>query len=554
MYFADSQNAGNCPFRYNRNLIMDKKNLRRQLFRHLDGLVTAPIVNVLDKHGVLAHFIEHKTNSLSNLTTIFKANEGYLNVALRALSSQGFLTQQIDNATENIEYTLTENGEIAFEYAWLYEEVSEMIRYSGNFHPRKFEAEPFERLCLIFEKYQNNYGLDLTGESPDSKVHRQMMAHIEGILVGPSLVHLGMTGMFHKYFMETSFRPEEFHQTPELFERLLNFFKFLGWFNERNGNYQFTEAGLFFAKRAAAYGVTVSYLPNFRHLDDLIFGNADKLRQVAVGEAELHVDREMNVWGSGGAHAAYFKVIDEIIIELFNRPIAEQPKGVLDMGCGNGAYLEHIFNVIDNFTLRGKMLDEHPLFLVGADFNQAALKVTRANLIRADIWAKVVWGDIGNPKKLASDLMDNYQIELGDLLNVRTFLDHNRIWEEPAHPTPNRISTSTGAFAHRGKRISNNAVEDNLLEHLKKWAPYVKKYGLLLIELHTINPAIAAANLGLTAATAYDATHGFSDQYIVEIEVFHKVCAEAGLFPDPKIFRKFPDNELATVSINLLKG
>jgi len=354
--------------------------------------------------------------------------------------------------------------------------------------------------------------------------------------------------------METSFRPEEFHQTPELFERLLNFFKHLGWFNERNGNYQFTDAGLFFAKRAAAYGVTVSYLPNFRHLDDLIFGDADKLRHVAIGEDEKHVDREMNVWGSGGAHTAYFKVIDEIIIELFNRPIAEQPKGVLDMGCGNGAYLEHIFNVIDNFTLRGKMLDDYPLFLVGADFNQAALKVTRANLIRADIWAKVVWGDIGNPQKLASDLMENYQIELGDLLNVRSFLDHNRIWEEPAHPTPNRISTSTGAFAHRGKRISNNAVEDNLLEHFKKWAPYVKKYGLLLIELHTINPAIAAANLGLTAATAYDATHGFSDQYIVEIEVFHKVCAEAGLFPDPKVFRKFPNNELATVSINLLKG
>jgi DNA-binding PadR family transcriptional regulator/SAM-dependent methyltransferase len=533
---------------------MDKKNLRKQLFRHLDGLVTAPIVNALENRGVLAHFIEHKTCSISNLTTTFKANEGYLNVALRALSSQGFLTQHVDNATEKIEYTLTENGAIAFEYAWLYEEVSDMIRYSGNFHPRKFQAEPFERLCLIFEKYQNNYGLDLTGSSTESRVHQQMMAHIEGILVGPSLVHLGMSGMFHKYFMETSFRPEEFHQTPELFERLLNFFKHLGWFNERNGNYQFTDAGLFFAKRAAAYGVTVSYLPNFRHLDDLIFGDADKLRQIAIGEDEKHVDREMNVWGSGGAHTAYFKVIDEIIIELFNRPIAEQPKGVLDMGCGNGAYLEHIFNVIDNFTLRGKMLDDYPLFLVGADFNQAALKVTRANLIRADIWAKVVWGDIGNPQKLASDLMENYQIELGDLLNVRSFLDHNRIWEEPTHPTPNRISTSTGAFTHRGKRISNNAVEDNLLEHFKKWAPYVKKYGLLLIELHTIDPAIAAANLGLTAATAYDATHGFSDQYIVEIEVFHKVCAEAGLFPDPTVFRKFPNNELATVSINLLRG
>jgi hypothetical protein len=224
------------------------------------------------------------------------------------------------------------------------------------------------------------------------------------------------------------------------------------------------------------------------------------------------------------------------------------------MGCGNGAFLQHLFEVIDRQTLRGKMLDEYPLFLVGADYNQAALKVTRANLIKADIWAKVIWGDIGRPDLLSDDLMENYAIDLKDLLNVRTFLDHNRIWEAPQSILPTRISNSTGAFAHRGKRITNNLVEDNLHHHLTKWAPYVKKFGLLLIELHTISPRITATHLGKTAATAYDATHGFSDQYIVEIEVFHKVAAEVGLFPESTYFKKFPDNETATVSINLLKG
>src|SRR5690606_27899245 len=109
----------------------------------------------------------------------------------------------------------------------------------------------------------------------------------------------------------------------------------------------------------------------------------------------------------------------------------EQPKGILDMGCGNGALLEHLFYTIENRTLRGKHLETHPLFLVGADYNQSALKITRANLIANDIWAKVIWGDIGNPAKLASDLKDNYNIDLNDLLNMRTFLDHNRIWELP---------------------------------------------------------------------------------------------------------------------------
>jgi SAM-dependent methyltransferase len=246
--------------------------------------------------------------------------------------------------------------------------------------------------------------------------------------------------------------------------------------------------------------------------------------------------------------------VDEIIIELFNRPISEQPIGILDMGCGNGAFLEHIFDVIERQTQRGKMLDEHPLFLVGVDYNEAAIKVTRANLIKADIWAKVIWGDIGRPQLLAETLQEDYHIDLKELLNVRTFLDHNRIWETPKVKTPNRISSSTGAFAHRGKRISNADVEDNLLEHLKKWSPFVEKFGLLLIELHTVEPNLTANNIGKTAATAYDATHGFSDQYIVEIDVLHKIAAEAGLVSDANVFTKFPNSDLATVSVNLLKG
>lgn len=534
--------------------MIPKTKLRESIFRHLDGIAIAPVVMNLKDKGVLEHLLKVNKTTLSEITTAFKANEGYMNVALRLLASQGFLEYHVDNSTNSVTIAVNDTTGFAFSLAPLYKDVVELLNTTDVFTANIITAESIEKLEPIFNKYTKNYNLAFEKDETFKATQEQVLMHIEGYLVAPLIVSLGMSGMFHKYFMETSFRAEEFHKNPEAFTKMLNFFTHLGWFTEKKGNYQFTEDGLFFAKRATAYGVTVSYLPMFKHMESLLFGDPNEMRDIAVNEDEIHVNREMNVWGSGGAHATYFKVIDEIIIELFNKPIQEQPKGILDMGCGNGAFLQHIFDVIERQTLRGKMLDEYPLFLVGADYNQAALKVTRANLIKADIWAKVIWGDIGNPDALAQDLTENYNIDLKDLLNVRTFLDHNRIWEEPKTRIANRVSTSTGAFAHRGKHLTNNEVEDNLLEHFTKWAPYVHKFGLLMIELHTVAPQLTAANLGSTAATAYDATHGFSDQYIVEIDVLHKVAAEAGLQPDMQYFRKFPNTDYATVSINLLKG
>jgi len=528
----------------------EKEQLRGTIFRHLDGIATATTAHTLHKKGVLDYILEHKKITLNELTIKFNANEGYLNIALRVLCSQGWLIQHLENEKNTISYEVNEKSETAFKLIPLYKDAVNLLSYSVNFPEERIGSDAFLALERIFKKYESQFGLNNVKEDT---IQYQILKHIEGTIVAPIIVMLGVRGLFHKYFMEASFRAHEFHKNPESFKKILDFFAHLGWFNKKKDTYQFTDKGLFFAKRASAYGVTVSYLPTFLKLDELIFGNPLVFKTESSNEPEKHVHREMNVWGSGGAHSTYFKVIDKIIINLFNKPIDEQPKGILDMGCGNGAFIQHIFDVIEYQTLRGKHLEEHPLLLVGADFNQAALKVTRANLIKADIWAKVIWGDIGRPDILAKDLKEDYNIDLKDLLNVRTFLDHNRIWEFPKKET-DHISFSSGAYAHQGKLISNNLVEDSLLEHFLKWKPYVAQFGLLIIELHTINPKLTSKNIGITPATAYDATHGFSDQYILEVDVFNTIATKAGLPPDENYFTKFPNNELATVSVNLLKG
>ncbi|UFH31127.1 class I SAM-dependent methyltransferase [Chryseobacterium sp. C-71] len=533
---------------------MDKDILRSEIFRHLDGVVTAPIVASLMKKEIINFIIDREKIILSELSDEFKTNEGYLNVAIRTLASQGFLNYGVDNEKDNIIISANNKTQFLQKYSLLYLKVIPFLKHSTNIKNQINENSFIEEFTQLSDSIKNHFGIQLSDDAEEKNIQEQILKHIEGCIIGPVIVYLGMTGMFHKYFMETSFQAAEFHKNSDNFEVILDFLTFLGWFKKTGDNYKFTETGIYFAKRAASYGVTVSYLPLLNKMDELLFGNASKIREISEGEDEIHVDRAMNVWGSGGSHSNYFKVANDFIIQIFNQPIHLQPKGVLDMGCGNGAFIQHIFETIERYTLRGKILEEHPLFLVGADYNQAALKVTRANLINNDIWAKVIWGDIGNPKQLADDLKENYEIDLSDLLNIRTFLDHNRVWKAPEKSQPERISTSTGAFAHRGKRLSNNLVEESLKEHLELWLPYIRKNGLLIIELHALDSKLTAENLGKTPATAYEATHGFSDQYILEVEVFKKICLETGLQIDKELFRKFPNSELVTVSINLLKS
>lgn len=529
-----------------------KTKLREELFRHLDGIAVAPVAHQIFKTGIAEQLLSKREHRLSEVSNLFNANEGYLNVALRVLASQGWLEYAVNNSSKEIIFTLNEKSKIAFSFFKHYGFAVEFLELSRNFHPKESNPADFYKIQKILEEFQST-----KFNSSKNKIHnetqKQIYKHLEGALVGPLTVALAMNGFFHKYFMEASFRAEEYHEDPESFRKILDFYTFLKWFEKKENTYTFTDKGLFFAKRATAYGVTVSYIPTFNNIEDVLFGDYASMRENSKNKTEIHVDRVMNVWGSGGAHTAYFRQIDDIIIELFNKPIEEQPKGILDMGCGNGAFLIHLFDVIEQRTLRGTMLENHPLFLVGVDFNKEALKVTRVNLVNADIWAKVIWGDIGNPEQLENTIFEDYSIQLGDLLNVRTFLDHNRIWSQPKESTIRTPSKSSGAFAFRGKKLNNNDVELNLKEHFNKWEPYIKKHGLLLIELHTLPPGMAAKNIGKTAVTAYDATHGFSDQYIVELCVFLNILSEIGLKSKKKFFSKYPNSELATVSVHYIK-
>ena len=197
------------------------------------------------------------------------------------------------------------------------------------------------------------------------------------------------------------------------------------------------------------------------------------------------------------------------------------------------------------------MLESHPLVLVGADLSKVARRLAKQKLRQAGVPVfHVIPGDINRPAYLASEL-EQVGLDVHNFLHVRSFLDHNRPYMAPAnYVRGSRKPRSTGAFAHLGKEIPTDELEENLVRHLRRWAPYVGRFGMQVMELHTLPPHLTAANLDRTPAVAYDATHGFSDQYLVELDVFLDCAREAGLVSDERFSARFPASELATISIN----
>ena len=60
----------------------------------------------------------------------------------------------------------------------------------------------------------------------------------------------------------------------------------------------------------------------------------------------------------------------------------------------------------------------------------------------------------------------------------------------PINNFNNHISRSSCAFCLNGELIPNNKLEHNLIEHFKLWKPYINKFGLIFIELHSCSPEI----------------------------------------------------------------
>jgi len=507
--------------------------LLRNLFLHHDGIVVGATVAALDNGGILKRLFQQRRLSMAELRDGIECNPGYLHVALRCLALQGWINRQGPPASDAMVFEITPIGKMASVAFDLYSEAAAFV-YSGRsmdsylFNAPQPNLDDFEPYRNLVDKSIAGWSLDNNAHSSsETRIFETISRHLDGMLVAPFMIAAKSHGLLDG----DQFPLNRFFGSKQNVEVCLRLLQHLHWIDKTSTGWCFNDAGRLACDFTLHYGLTWSYAPMFCNLSRLIFNSAKNVTHVEPGKEEVHVDRVINVLASGVAHRRYFEDSEKIIIDIFNRlPLQEQPRFVADMGCGDGAWLKQIYEVVQSKTERGRHLGEFPLTMIGADYNVKAQVVVRDTLNKAGIPNLILFGDVGDPAQFAAALKEK-DINICDGLHVRAFIDHNRPYQKPVDINDNNESAlSTGAYAdENGNPIPNHELEQSLSEHLKKWVPYIQLHGLIILEAHNVEPSIAAQHIGKTHATAFDTYHGYSNQYPVDFEAFIRQAEKAGL-------------------------
>jgi len=498
----------------------------KDIFLHLDGIAMAPIYELINTE---------KYNYKDSITITSAEYGDYVFILFNILKAQN-IVREFSNSDNEIIYKWTDYGKDLFSKNSFLGIRDYYISCINILENKDLDSESFFKttnsMLTIYKNCILHYGQNSL-----------ITKHIEGAMIAPILI-------YYKYN-----NPEV-----DIFQDILNNRKddFLKLFLIANliNNNTLTDKGQYLLSKSYAYGVTDSYMRTFINLKDLCFNPDSKGcidEKISNNSQEAHVNRALNVWGSGKSHTTYFKHIDKYVIDIFNKPIEQQPKGIADMGCGDGSFLYHLNDLVRNKTLRGTLLDSHPLLLIGADFNKAALDETSKMFSKSKNKPMTVLADISKPDEYDKKIKLKYSQDISNFLNVRSFLDHNRTYKKELSSIQyNFKNITSNSFVWKGEKLSNYVIQENLVNHFKKWKKYISKYGLLVLELHSIEIDKIHENIGRLPMTAYIATHGFSDQFIIEYEVYKECLDLAELNINEAYEKLFPSIDTKMISINLI--
>ncbi len=488
------------------------------------GYVAIPVILNLEQKNVFA-YLEQRNRTLEELCDYFDANSGGLNVALNLLLSMGWLRLESDTT-----YALTEQASFRHK-------IPQQLLNLYHFSTAEFmtHAHWQDALNLIYELHLES--------SPNTTLLCDM---VKGVVLAPLLLSLDRLGVFKDKGLAESSQ----NLLGKNFIIIRDLFIKEKWLDAKSPLLNYMPLGAYLFKRISLIAVTVSYQPMFAKLDKILFGDVREVFGLSVEEGhEQHVDRQLNVMGSGAQHGMFFEQFKLQVVKLFqNTNFASQPAYIADMGCGDGSLLKALYTTIITETPRGGVIDTYPLIMIGADFNQASLKETIKTMTEHQIPHLIMKADIADPQQFIKDI-ERHAINPEHILHVRSFLDHDRPYIEPdlndAH-VRNQVALRKrfcheGVFVDQeGRKIVPEVMIQSLVEHLGRWAKINMGHGLILSEVHYLPPNVVHSFISESENLSFDACQGFSKQYLVTMKDFLISAAENHLFTSIETFTAFP--------------
>lgn len=508
--------------------------MRRQMFLAQDGVTLCMTLRGLDAIGALEPSLARSQTLPELVPGLTTAGFGALRVAIHGLLATGWASEPPAFDPRTARLAWSEAGREAMERRSRYLGIGDFL---ASFEERGAAAWTSDWTTGQVDTFAALAGECRPGEQD------LVQAHLDGALTVPALLWLH----------ETKRLGEDAPALPGggLGAALRSFLEARGWLDPQSGGW--TETGVQARAFGLHFGGVATYLPLLTNLERLYRGELTVVPAPVSEEPEWHVDRALNVRISAAAHGRYFADSNPLFAEIFNRePVAEQPRFVADMGCGQGSWLTHLHELIATETLRGRHLDEHPLTMIGIDPDPIALEEARLNLEAKGVPALLLSGDVTDPEALQA-LLAEHGVAIEDGLHIRSFIDHERTYLG-ADPQLEAPGLATGVYIDgQGAPISGKDVERDLIAHLGRWARLVPRHGLVVLEAHCTDPQIVARNLGSMHGLAFDAHQAYSKQYPVDHPAFLECCRSGGLEPVSHAEIRYPGTRpFVAISLNRL--
>lgn len=512
--------------------------MRRTMFLSQDGVVLSTTLRALDQLGILEPSLRSESALAELCPDLTESGFGAQRVALHGLVATDWMAElpTLDPVTTVLRWT--PQGRAAMERRGDYVALGAFLAgFSDNDEEtwtRSWAPEQVERFAALVAA-----GEDRAAMGPLDEL---ITAHLDGGLVVPAILWLHETGRLEEAEPRVPSDP--------LGAAIGALLSRLDWLDE-DGTW--SESG----EQARAFGLNfggvATYLPLLARLPELFRGELTVIPDPEAQEPEWHVHRPLNVRISAAAHRRYFRDSESLFVEIFNRePLDRQPCFIADMGCGEGSWLVHLYRLVRERTLRGANLDTHPLTMIGIDPDAGAREQARRNLEAEGIPALLLGGDVTDPDRLRTDLAAQ-DVDIEDGLHIRSFIDHERSYRGGEAETTVTGWASGVYMDAAGAPLSGEEVELDLVAYLRRWAPHVRRHGLVVLEAHNAAPHIVARNLGALHGIAFDAHQAYSKQYPIDHPAFLECCRLAGLQPISNSERRYPASRpFVAVSLNRL--